>query len=110
MDLSARLAARTLASMVSAALGAGYAVVVMAHADALRAAGVNGTPPPNAAAIRRFVAALADNALWLIGTIAVLAFVIVGGFFFIGHSRAPDYAARVAGGAFVVVIAPAAAA
>ena len=60
----------------------------MAHADALRAAGVNGQAPANAGAIKTFVSAITDNALWLIGTIATLAIVVIGGLFFFGHSRA----------------------
>ena len=66
----------------------------MAHADALRAAGVNGSAPANAGAIRDFVSAITDNALWLIGTVATLAILVIGGLFFFGHTRAADYAAQ----------------
>ena len=78
----------------------------MAHADALRAAGVNGQAPANAGAIKTFVSTITDNALWLIGTIAVLAIVVIGGMFFFGHSRAGDFAAKIAVGAVLVVSAP----
>lgn len=91
------------ASAVTAAL---YASAVMAHAEALRAAGVNGAAPGNAGAIKGFVSAITDNALWLIGTVATLAILVIGGLFFFGHSRAADYAAKIAVGAVVIVSAP----
>ena len=49
---------------------------------------------------------ITDNALWLIGTIATLAILVIGGLFFFGHSRAQDYAARIAIGAVIIVSAP----
>jgi hypothetical protein len=83
-----------------------FATVVMAHADALRAAGVTGEAPANAGAIKEFVSTITDNALWLIGTVAVLAILVIGGLFFFGHSRAADYASKIAIGAVVIVSAP----
>ena len=91
---------------VVAACAAAYGAVVLAHAQALRAAGVNGTAPANAGAIRDFVAGITDNALWLIGTVATLSILVIGGLFFFGHSRAADYAARIAIGALIIVSAP----
>jgi hypothetical protein len=102
MSAPLRLAGRALA----AALAAGYAALLMAHADALRAAGVNGSAPANAGAIKSFVAAITDNGLWLIGTVATLAILVIGGLFFFGHSRAADYAAKIAVGAVIIVSAP----
>ena len=102
MSVPARFAGRGLAAVAAAA----YATLVMAHADALRAAGVTGTAPPNAGAIRKFVDSLADNVLWLFGTTALLAISVIGGLFFIGHSRAGDVAAKVAAGALILVSAP----
>jgi hypothetical protein len=87
-------------------LAGAYGSLVLAHADALRAAGVNGSAPANAGAIKGFVAAITDNALWLIGTIATLAILVIGGLFFFGHSRAADYAAKIAVGAVIIVSAP----
>ena len=46
------------------------------------------------------------NALWIIGTVATLAVLVIGGLFFFGHSRAQDYAARIAIGAVIIVSAP----
>src|SRR5215207_7475905 len=73
---------------------------------ALRAAGVTGAAPENAGAITSFVSAITDNALWLIGTIATLTILVIGGLFFFGHSRAGDYAAKIAIDAVVIVSAP----
>lgn len=99
---STRWAARCLL----AALACAYVAFAMAHADALRAAGVNGAAPANAGAIKEFVSAITDNALWLIGTVATLAILVIGGLFFFGHSRAADYAAKIAVGAVIIVSAP----
>ena len=102
--MSAHISAiRTTLLAVSATA---YAALVMAYADALRAAGVNGTAPGNAGAIKQFVSGITDNALWLIGTIATLAFLVIGGLFFFGHSRAGDFAAKIAVGAVIIVSAP----
>src|SRR3954452_2412694 len=97
---------RTIATTLAPVVAAAYAALVMAHADALRAAGVNGTAPSNAGAIKNFVSAITDNALWLIGTVATLAVLVIGGLFFFGHSRAADYAAKIAVGAVIIVSAP----
>lgn len=92
------------------ALGAAFAVAYVAtgiaQADALRAAGVNGKAPSGAGAIQGFVSTITDNALWIIGTVAALAILMIGALFFFGHSRAQDYAARIAVGAVIVVAAP----
>lgn len=87
-------------------VGGAYAAIVLAHADALRAAGVNGQAPSGAGAIKDFVSTITDNALWIIGTTAGLAILLIGALFFFGHSRAQDYAARIAIGAVIVVAAP----
>jgi|SRR3954447_21259708 hypothetical protein len=87
-------------------LGALYGALCLAHADALRTAGLNGKAPGGAGALKRFVDLLTANALWAIGTVAVLAILLIGGLFFFGHSRAGDYAAKIAVGAVIVVSAP----
>jgi hypothetical protein len=97
---------RRLFLLVSRAALAACAAAVLAHADALRAAGVTGKAPENAAAITTFVSTITDNALWVIGTVAVLAFVVIGGLFFFGHSRAADFALKILIGAVVIVAAP----
>ncbi|MDA0167163.1 hypothetical protein OM076_43285 [Solirubrobacter ginsenosidimutans] len=82
---------------------AAYASLAIAHAHALRAAGVTGKAPANAAAIEKFVSTITDNALWVIGTTSGLAGVVIGGLFFFGHSRAADYALKILIGAVVIV-------
>src|SRR4051812_28387997 len=97
---------RRLAAVASVVVGALGGAVVLAHGEALRAAGVTGAAPPNAGAITRFVSTMTANALWLIGTVAVLAVLWIGGLFFFGHSRAGDYAAKIAVGALIIICAP----
>ena len=89
-------------ALASAAIGV---ALLFAHADALRAAGVNGKAPPNAGAIKTFVSEITDNLLWIIGTVSTLAIVVVGALFFFGYSRAPDLAIRIGVGAMFVVCA-----
>jgi type IV secretory pathway VirB2 component (pilin) len=88
------------------ALSAAYAASAQAQMEALRAAGVTGKAPANATAITKFVSTITDNALWMIGTVAVLGVVVIGALFFFGHSRAADFAAKIALGAVIVVSAP----
>jgi hypothetical protein len=87
-------------------LAAVYGVIVMQHALSLRAAGVTGKPPANADVIEKFVSTMTDNALWIIGTVATLAVLVIGGLHFFGHSRAGDYAAKLAIGAVIIISAP----
>jgi hypothetical protein len=96
---------RRAGALVARLLVGGYGALCVAHAHALRAAGVTGTPPPNAGAIKKFVSTLQDNALWMIGTTAVLAITLIGALFFFGHTRAQDLAAKVAIGALIVISA-----
>jgi hypothetical protein len=95
---SARSAAMVLAAVAAAC--------VLEPAHALRAAGVTGRAPTNAAALEKFVSTITDNALWMIGTVAVLSVLVIGGLYFFGHSRAADYAAKIAVGAVIIVSAP----
>jgi hypothetical protein len=97
--------ARRATQLVALATAGVCAVVVLAHSDALRAAGVTGKAPPNAGAIKTFVAEITDNLLWIIGTVSTLAIVIVGALFFFGYSRAGDLAIRIGVGALFVVAA-----
>ena len=88
------------------AISAAWVASALAQLEALRAAGVTGKAPANASAITKFVSTITDNALWMIGTVAVLGVVVIGALFFFGHSRAADYAAKIALGAVIVVSAP----
>ena len=67
---------------------------------------MTGHAPQNAAAIQNFVSTMTDNALWIIGTVATLAILVIGGLHFFGHSRAGDYAAKLAIGAVIIIAAP----
>ena len=99
----------TLTALRAAAItviSAAYVASALAQMEALRAAGVTGKAPANASAITKFVSTITDNALWMIGTVAVLGVVVIGALFFFGHSRAADYAAKIALGAVIVVSAP----
>ncbi|GEM_PF-3750614 len=97
---------KALRAPLAAMFGAALSVVALTQMAALRAAGVNGKAPENAAAITTFVSVITDNALWLIGTVATLAILLIGGLFFFGHSRAADYASKIAIGAVILVSAP----
>ena len=87
-------------------IAAMYGVLILHHAYSLRAAGVTGKAPPNGSAIEKFVSTMTDNALWIIGTVATLAILVIGGLHFFGHSRAGDYAAKLAIGAVIIISAP----
>ena len=99
----------TLTALRAAAItviSAACVASALAPMEALRAAGVTGKAPANASAITKFVSTITDNALWMIGTVAVLGVVVIGALFFFGHSRAADYAAKISLGAVIVVSAP----
>ena len=88
-------------------LGAFFGAFLIAnYADSLRAAGLNGQAPPNGDAFKQFVDTMTDNAIWIIGTVIVLALVVIGSAFALGHSRAQDYAAKVGFGTAVIILAP----
>jgi hypothetical protein len=90
-----------------AMLGLLLAAFVATHgADSLRAAGLNGSPPPNSGAFKGFIDQMSQNALWIIGTSVGLGLLIIGGLFLFGHSRAQDYAAKVAMGVAIIILAP----
>ena len=72
----------------------------------LRGAGLNGEPPPNSGAFKGFVDTMTDNAVWIIGTCVILAIVVVGALFFFGHTRAQDYAMKIAAGIALIILAP----
>jgi hypothetical protein len=98
----------TLALLGAALTGAALLALVGPHgiADSLRAAGLNGSPPPNSGAFKGFIDQMSQNALWIIGTSVGLGLLIIGGLFLFGHSRAQDYAAKVAMGVGIIILAP----
>ena len=73
----------------------------------LRAAGLTGTPPPNAALIKTLLDTLASNWLWLVGTGVGLVLTLVAGMLAFGSRRAPDVLFRViAGIGLILVVIP----
>ena len=89
------------------ALGAFLTAYVLAvQTESLRAAGLNGTAPPNAGEFKSFISQMTDNAIWIVGTSVLLGLVLIGGLFLFGHSRAQDYAAKVALGVGLIILAP----
>ena len=93
------------AATAGGVLAGAYVVLCLAQAGALKAAGITGDAPPNSGALRSFVATMTSNALWMIGTVSVLAIVLIGALFFFGHTRAQDYAAKIGIGALIVISA-----
>jgi hypothetical protein len=92
----ARLAA--LISTVS------LSIAVTTQLAALRAAGMNGTPPPHAAQFRALIGALTDNWTWLVSTGIGLVLVLLAGMMVFGDIRAPEKLFRVAGGIVVILV------
>ncbi len=82
------------------------AYVLSLQVESLRAAGLNGTAPPNAGEFRTFISQMTSNAIWIVGTSVLLGLVLIGGLFLFGHSRAQDYAAKVALGVGLIILAP----
>jgi hypothetical protein len=71
---------------------------------ALRAAGLNGTAPPDASAFQSLIATLTSNWEWLIGTGIGLAFVLVAGLMIFGSVDAPRYLFKIIGGVMLILI------
>jgi hypothetical protein len=87
-----------LASTVCLSVAAGVQLA------ALRAAGMNGTPPPHAAQFRALIATLTDNWTWLVATGIGLVLVLLAGMMVFGDIRAPEKLFRVAGGIVVILV------
>ncbi len=85
--------------------------VLVAHGAGLlwglKAAGLTGTPPPNAALIKTLLDTLASNWLWLVGTGVGLVLVLLAGMLAFGSRSAPDVLFRViAGIGLILVVIP----
>src|ERR1039458_6298739 len=70
----------------------------------LRAAGMNGTPPPHAAQFEQLMGTLTDNWTWLVATGIGLVLVLLAGMMVFGDIRAPEKLFRVAGGILVILV------
>jgi hypothetical protein len=96
--------ARAAVLLSTAYLFAGASVQLAA----LRAAGLNGTPPPHAAAFKSLIGTLTDNWIWLVATGLGLIIVLFAGMMAFGDIRAPERLFRIAGAIMIIlVVAPA---
>lgn len=71
---------------------------------ALRAAGLNGTAPPNAAVIKDLIDTLTRNWEWLIITGLGLVLIVLAGLFMVGSRTAPDWLFKVVGGILMILV------
>jgi hypothetical protein len=94
------------AATLAAALTAVAAAAVL-PLEGLKAAGLTGTPPPNAALIKTLLDTLASNWLWLVGTGVGLVLILLAGMLAFGSRSAPDVLFRViAGIGLILVVIP----
>ncbi len=71
---------------------------------ALRAAGLNGTAPPHAAAIKSLVSTLTNNWIWLVSLGLGLIVVVLAGLLVAGSRTAPDWLFKVIGGILIILV------
>lgn len=71
---------------------------------ALRGAGLNGDPPPNAAIIKKLIDDLTANWVWLIATGMGLVLIILAGLLMVGSRSAPDWLFKVIGGVLLILV------
>jgi hypothetical protein len=72
--------------------------------DGLKAAGLTGTPPPNAKLIETLIGTMTSNWLWLVSTGVGLVMVLVAGMLAFGSQRAPDVLFRVVAGIGLILV------
>jgi nicotinamide riboside transporter PnuC len=96
------------AALATALVGLSPVVgLVAANLHGLKAAGLTGTPPPNAALVKQLLDTLASNWLWLVGTGVGLVLVLLAGMLAFGSRSAPDVLFRViAGIGLILVVIP----
>jgi hypothetical protein len=70
----------------------------------LKAAGLTGTPPPNAKLIEALIGTMTSNWLWLVATGVGLVLVLVSGMLAFGSQRAPDVLFRVVAGVGLILV------
>lgn len=101
---------RNRLALSALALLAVFAVLVAHGAGllwGLKAAGLTGTPPPNAELIKTLLDTLASNWLWLVGTGVALVLILLAGMLAFGSRSAPDVLFRViAGIGLILVVIP----
>jgi len=94
----------SVAATAATAATAVAAVVAVGELAALRAAGLNGTPPPHAAAIQTFISTLTNNWIWLVVTGLSLIIAILAGMLVMGSRTAPDWLFKVMGGILIILV------
>ena len=77
----------------------------VAQLAALRAAGLNGTAPPHAAAFKSLISTLTNNWIWLVATGLGLVIVLFAGMMAFGDIRAPERLFRIAGAIMIILVA-----
>jgi hypothetical protein len=80
------------------------AALAQGQLAALRAAGLNGTAPPNDAAIKALVSTLTDNWIWLISLGLGLIVVVLAGLLIAGSRTAPDWLFKVIAGILIILV------
>jgi hypothetical protein len=95
---------RLVVAIALLAVFVGFATGGLDVLDALKAAGLNGTPPPGASAFQTLITTLTANATWLIATGVGLVLTLVSLAHGMGSQRTPDHLFRVAGAIAVVLI------
>ena len=71
---------------------------------ALRAAGLNGTAPPDAGSITQLISTLTSNWEWLVATGVGLILMVIAGLMMAGSQRAPDHLFRVIGAILLILV------
>jgi hypothetical protein len=98
------LARLVFAGSVLALAGIGLTDVAPSSLAALKAAGLNGTPPPSADAFSTMINTLTENAKWLIVTGVGFVITLVSIAHGMGSSRSGDHLFRIAAMIGVVLV------
>lgn len=85
-------------------LAAVCAAPAQAPLAALRAAGLNGTAPPHADAIKTLVSTLTNNWTWMISLGLGLIGVVLAGLLIAGSRTAPDWLFKVLAGVLIILV------
>jgi hypothetical protein len=83
---------------------AGMVAAAEIQLAALRAAGLNGTAPPHAAAIKSLISTLTNNWIWLVSLGLGLIIVVLAGLLVAGSRTAPDWLFKVIGGILIILV------
>src|SRR5579859_4121444 len=90
--------------LVGRATAAALLLAASGELAALRAAGLNGTAPPHAQAIKQLVSTLTDNWIWLVSLGLGLIIVVLAGLLVAGSRTAPDWLFKVIAGILIILV------